>query len=245
MLISLNKKEFLLFISEVQDEKKLFKELLEFLSGDNTSISFWGKIPKYIRIKIENLKAKSNVFRKFILRECKYKLLKGYEKAFYDFCDLSYFKEIQWDIVRNENTVLMARGIDDIVISTADIEKRDLERLGNSLHSHGIISKFELIEDPDYDATGGFGARDMDSEVDPTQVAKTEGRSPRTIVTTTFSDELSLFYGPKAKIFAVSGKDRGAVAMAGHMGKAFWYSTTNGQFASSSYYYKDFPGWVS
>ena len=100
------------------------------------------------------------------------------------------------------------------------------------------------IEDSDYAATGGLGARDMDSEVDYSQVAKTEGRSPRTIVTTTFSDEMALFFGPKAKIFAVSGKDRGAVAMAGHMGKAFWYSTNNGQFASSTYYYKAFPDWV-
>jgi predicted AlkP superfamily pyrophosphatase or phosphodiesterase len=101
------------------------------------------------------------------------------------------------------------------------------------------------IEDPEYEATGGVGARDMDSEVDATQVAETEGRSPRTIVTTTFSDEMALFYGPKAKIFAVSGKDRGAVAMAGHMGKAFWYSTKNGQFASSTYYYNEFPAWVA
>jgi len=53
------------------------------------------------------------------------------------------------------------------------------------------------IEDPDYAATGGFGARDMDSEVDYTQVAKTEGRSPKTIVTTTFSDEMALFLGTK------------------------------------------------
>ena len=101
------------------------------------------------------------------------------------------------------------------------------------------------IEDPDYAATGGLGARDMDSEVDHSQVSKSEGRSPRTIITTTFSDELALFYGPGAKIFGVSGKDRGAVAMAGHMGKAFWYSTNNGQFASSTYYYEEFPGWVS
>ena len=101
------------------------------------------------------------------------------------------------------------------------------------------------IEDPDYEATGGLGARDMDSEVDASQVSKTEGRSPKTIITTTFSDELSLFYGPESKIFSVSGKDRGAVAMAGHMGKAFWYSTNNGQFASSTYYYKDFPAWVN
>jgi len=100
------------------------------------------------------------------------------------------------------------------------------------------------IEDPDYLATGGLGARDMDSEVDHTQVAQSEGRSPRTIITTTFSDELSIFYGSEAKIYAVSGKDRGAVAMAGHSGKAFWYSTKNGQFASSTYYYKEFPAWV-
>lgn len=101
------------------------------------------------------------------------------------------------------------------------------------------------IEDADYAATGGLGARDMDSEVDPTQVAKTEGRSPKTIITTTFSDELRLFYGDQAKVFAVSGKDRGAVSMAGHIGKAFWYSTNNGDFASSTYYYDSFPKWVN
>ena len=100
------------------------------------------------------------------------------------------------------------------------------------------------IEDADYDATGGVGARDMDSEVDPSQVSKTEGRSPRTIITTTFSDEQALFYGDEARIFAVSGKDRGAVSMAGHIGKAFWYSTTDGSFASSTYYYEEFPEWV-
>lgn len=100
------------------------------------------------------------------------------------------------------------------------------------------------IEDSDYDATGGVGARDMDSEVDKSQVSRTEGRSPRTIITTTFSDELGLFYGDRAKIFAVSGKDRGAVSMAGHVGKAYWYTTKDGGFASSTYYYDKFPKWV-
>lgn len=100
------------------------------------------------------------------------------------------------------------------------------------------------IEDPDYDAVGGIGARDMDSEVDKSQVSRTEGRSPRNILTTTFSDEHVLSFGDKAKVFAVSGKDRGAVSMAGHMGKAFWYSTRDGGFASSTYYYDKFPQWV-
>ena len=100
------------------------------------------------------------------------------------------------------------------------------------------------IEDADYHATGGVGARDLDSEVDRSQVSRTDGRSPRTVVTTTFSDELALFYGDEAKIFAVSGKDRGAVSMAGHAGKAFWYTTKDGSFASSTYYYDAFPQWV-
>jgi predicted AlkP superfamily pyrophosphatase or phosphodiesterase len=32
--------------------------------------------------------------------------------------------------------------------------------------------------------------------------------------------------------------------MAGHIGKAYWYSTTDGSFASSTYYYDEFPEWV-
>ena len=100
------------------------------------------------------------------------------------------------------------------------------------------------IEDADYEAVGGIGARDPDSEVDKSQVSRTEGRSPRNIITTTYSDEHVLAFGDKAKVFAVSGKDRGAVSLAGHMGKAFWYSTRDGGFASSTYYYEQFPQWV-
>jgi predicted AlkP superfamily pyrophosphatase or phosphodiesterase len=33
--------------------------------------------------------------------------------------------------------------------------------------------------------------------------------------------------------------------MAGHVGKAFWYSTNNGDFITSTYYYEDYPEWVS
>ncbi len=33
--------------------------------------------------------------------------------------------------------------------------------------------------------------------------------------------------------------------MAGHVGKAFWYSTDTGDFQTSEYYYDAYPGWVS
>jgi predicted AlkP superfamily pyrophosphatase or phosphodiesterase len=83
-------------------------------------------------------------------------------------------------------------------------------------------------------------------QVDPSQkLARTQGRSPRAILAPAFADGLSAFYAGKSKIFGVSGKDRSAVAMAGHTGKAFWYSTNNGDFITSQYYYDAYPDWVA
>lgn len=75
--------------------------------------------------------------------------------------------------------------------------------------------------------------------------AGSSGASPQRILTSTFSDELNIATGSRAKIFAVSVKDRGAVPMAGHTGKAFWFSTETGDFVSSTYYYKSYPEWVT
>jgi len=83
-------------------------------------------------------------------------------------------------------------------------------------------------------------------QVDPAQkLSRTQGRSPRAILVPTFSDGLAAFYGGRSKIFGVSGKDRSAVAMAGHVGKAFWFSTDTGDFVTSSYYYDEYPEWVN
>ncbi|SDE71534.1 alkaline phosphatase family protein [Ruegeria marina] len=101
------------------------------------------------------------------------------------------------------------------------------------------------IEDPDYRLlTSGAGV-DADTEIDPTQkAAVSEGRSPRTILTTTFGDELSVATAGLAKVFGVSVKDRGAVSMAGHSGKAFWFSKSAGEFVTSTFYYDAYPDWV-
>lgn len=102
------------------------------------------------------------------------------------------------------------------------------------------------IEDDRYRLlTAGAGV-DKDAEIDSTQkAAKTEGRSPAAIMVTTFSDELAISTAGQAKIFAVSVKDRGAVTMAGHSGKAFWFSKASGEFVTSNYYYDTYPEWVS
>ncbi len=101
------------------------------------------------------------------------------------------------------------------------------------------------IEDPDFSLLTSGADVDDATEIDPTQRAATsDGRSPRTILTSTFGDELAVNTAGRAKVFGVSIKDRGAVAMAGHAGKAFWFSKAAGQFVTSNYYYDRYPEWV-
>lgn len=102
------------------------------------------------------------------------------------------------------------------------------------------------IEDPDYHLLTAGADVDRKTEIDPTQrAARSHGRSPANILTSTFGDELAVHYGGGSKVFAVSIKDRGAVSMAGHAGKAFWFSKKTGEFVTSSYYYEQYPAWVN
>ncbi|MEE8428273.1 MAG: alkaline phosphatase family protein [Gammaproteobacteria bacterium] len=102
------------------------------------------------------------------------------------------------------------------------------------------------IEDARYHLLTAGADVDKQTEIDPTQrAAKVEGRSPDNILTSTFSDELAVHYAGRSKIFAVSVKDRGAVSMAGHAGKAFWFSKASGEFVTSNYYYDQYPAWVN
>lgn len=102
------------------------------------------------------------------------------------------------------------------------------------------------VEDSQYPLVGSSTGVDKDAEIDPSQAAAgTEGRSPNTIIASTFSDELAKATNGKAKIFGVSVKDRGAITLAGHEGKAFWFSKSSGDFISSTYYYEEYPEWVS
>ncbi len=106
--------------------------------------------------------------------------------------------------------------------------------------------KFYNIEDDHYRLLTAGGGVDKDAEIDPTQkAAKSDGRSPAAIMVSTFGDELAIHTAGQSKIFAVSVKDRGAVTMAGHAGKAFWFSKVSGEFVSSTYYYDAYPDWVT
>lgn len=121
---------------------------------------------------------------------------------------------------------------------------------------HGMIGNVWLdrstdtlkynVEDFRYPILSEGAGVDKKTEIDPTQkTARTDGRSPAAIRVSTFSDELSLAQGGSAKVFGVSVKDRGAIAMAGHSGSAFWFSKKSGSFITSSFYYEKYPAWVN
>lgn len=101
------------------------------------------------------------------------------------------------------------------------------------------------VEDDRYHLLSSNADVDKSNEIDPTQrVALVDGRSPRALLTSTFSDELAYATNGRAKIFAVSVKDRGAIPLAGQTGKAFWFSKAAGEFITSNYYYPRYPQWV-
>jgi predicted AlkP superfamily pyrophosphatase or phosphodiesterase len=70
------------------------------------------------------------------------------------------------------------------------------------------------------------------------------GRSPRNLMSSTFGGELVLASGGKSRVFSVSLKDRSAIILGGRLGKAYWYSQTDGAFVTSSYYHEAEPEWM-
>lgn len=102
------------------------------------------------------------------------------------------------------------------------------------------------VEDARYRLLTKGADVDEDSEIDPTQrAANSEGRSPASILVSTFSDELRSSNGGKSKAIGVSVKDRGAISLAGHAGDAYWFSKASGEFVTSNYYMDRYPGWVN
>lgn len=68
--------------------------------------------------------------------------------------------------------------------------------------------------------------------------------SPRRMLVSTVGDELKMA-GRGSKVIGISLKDRSAILPAGHMADgAYWFDPQSGNFASSTYYFKQLPSWV-
>lgn len=71
-----------------------------------------------------------------------------------------------------------------------------------------------------------------------------DGTSPSRLRAETVGDVLRRAT-PQSKVIAISGKDRGAIMTAGHAGTAYIYMQDSGEFASTTYYMKSHPAWVT
>jgi predicted AlkP superfamily pyrophosphatase or phosphodiesterase len=90
-----------------------------------------------------------------------------------------------------------------------------------------------------------YCVEDLQSKILPTVRTKVQlpGRSPRNLQASTLSDEIVL--AKRGRAFGVALKDRAAITLAGHAGKAFWFDKENGGFVTCSHYYAKYPDWVS
>ncbi|MEO7254583.1 MAG: alkaline phosphatase family protein [Casimicrobium sp.] len=79
--------------------------------------------------------------------------------------------------------------------------------------------------------------------LDGTETGADDGVSPKNLQVSLVGDELRYSNNNASRIFAVSGKDRGAILLAGKTGTAYMYSTKTGQFTSTSYYMPKHPDW--
>jgi hypothetical protein len=71
------------------------------------------------------------------------------------------------------------------------------------------------------------------------------GSSPHNLLGDTLGDELKLATGGKARVFALSLKDRAAVLPAGFSGDgAYWIDGKSGAWITSTYYRQELPEWA-
>src|SRR5258707_4890833 len=75
------------------------------------------------------------------------------------------------------------------------------------------------------------------------ETKKLDGTSPANLRVSTLGDELRYRNGGQSRVLAVSGKDRGAILLAGKTGSAYMYMDKTGRFASTTYYMKEHPQW--
>ncbi len=112
---------------------------------------------------------------------------------------------------------------------------------GSYTSGHGIVAnewwdpqKKKLVTSVDDDATKLVGAGNTGP-----------GASPHNLTSDTLGDELKLATGGKARVFAVSLKDRAAVLSAGFSADAaYWIDLQSGDWITSTYYRPDLPQWV-
>src|SRR5450755_3328255 len=122
---------------------------------------------------------------------------------------------------------------------------------GSYSSGHGIVAnewwdpqKKKLVTSVEDDATKLVGVNS--AKPAPAELGRgTPGASPHNLMSDTLGDEMKLATGGKARVFAISLKDRAAVLPAGFAGDgAYWIDPKSGDWITSTYYRPDLPEWV-
>ncbi|MCA6074043.1 alkaline phosphatase PafA [Fulvivirga sedimenti] len=110
---------------------------------------------------------------------------------------------------------------------------------GTTPANHGVIgnSWYDKFIDKNVYCAGDENYNTVGADDDNGQM------SPHRMLTTTFTDQLRLAL-PESKVIGISIKDRGAIFPAGHLGLAYWYDPSSGDFITSDYYHSELPKWV-
>ena len=122
---------------------------------------------------------------------------------------------------------------------------------GSYTSGHGIVAnewwdpqkkkRVTSVEDDSTKLVGVERSRPVQAELGRV----TPGASPHNLLSDTLGDELKLATGGKARVFALSLKDRAAVLPAGFSGDAaYWIDQKSGDWITSTYYRPDLPEWV-
>jgi predicted AlkP superfamily pyrophosphatase or phosphodiesterase len=123
---------------------------------------------------------------------------------------------------------------------------------GSYTNAHGIIAnewwdpqKKKRVTSVEDDTTKIVNAEGAAQPAQSVPARGTPGASPHNLLSDTLGDELKLATGGKARVFAVSLKDRAAVLPAGFAGDAaYWIEPKGGDWITSTYYRPDLPEWV-
>ncbi len=112
---------------------------------------------------------------------------------------------------------------------------------GGNPREHGLIGNNWI------DASTGeriYCVQDTDHTLLGVPTKTASGTSPKNLLAPTIGDVLIDSTQAKSRVFSVSRKDRSAILMGGHKGKAFWYDSGTGRYVTSTYYYEAYPDWV-
>ncbi|MBY0572932.1 MAG: alkaline phosphatase family protein [Undibacterium sp.] len=107
-------------------------------------------------------------------------------------------------------------------------------------YQHGIIANNWI--DPK-NLASVYCTEDVNHTYLGEETKPSDGTSPANLKVNTLGDELRYASGNRSKVIAVSGKDRGAILLAGKTGTAYMLMKKSGNFASSSYYMNSYPAW--